>query len=205
MELQLVVFSLAEEAFGVPVDQVREIIRFTEITKIPKAPPSVLGVLNLRGHIIPVISLRERFGFVPLEVDSATRIVVAEVQGQTVGFVVDTVAEVLRMDDSTIEPAPVTDASVNSSFIKGLGKIEDRIIILLDLGKVFDFFALPAQTASKLLGRANRGGASPWWPKRSVNWRSSLGKQPNKSPVSCGRFRARPPGQSIGWMPEPER
>jgi purine-binding chemotaxis protein CheW len=142
MELQLVVFTLAQEDFGVPIDQVREIIRFTEITKIPKAPLSVMGVINLRGQVIPVIALRERFGFPAKEVDGSTRIIVADMAGQTVGFVVDNVTEVLRIDDSTVEPAPTITASVNTSFIRAIGKVEDRIIILLDLAKVFDFSSL---------------------------------------------------------------
>lgn len=138
MELQMVVFNLADETFGVPIEQVREIIRFTSVTAMPKAPASVLGVINLRGRVIPVFNLRERFGFGRAEVDSATRIIVSEVGDQTTGFVVDSVTEVLRLDDSSIEPPPASAAGVQGSFIRGIGKVGDRLVILLDLDKVFD-------------------------------------------------------------------
>lgn len=144
MEIQLVVFSLAGEDFGVPIAQVREINRLVPITAIPKAPPSVLGVINLRGNVTPVMSLRERFGFPRDTSDEATRIVVSEVGAETVGFVVDAVTEVLRVDDSAIEAAPESAAGVAAEFIKGIGKVDDRLIIVLDLEKVFDFKLSPA-------------------------------------------------------------
>jgi purine-binding chemotaxis protein CheW len=144
MELQVVVFRLADEDYGVPIDQVREINRLVPITAVPKAPASVLGVINLREQIIPVISLRERFNL-PREANSeATRIVVSEVGGQTVGFVVDSVNEVLRLGEECIEPAPPSTTGVDTAFIKGIGKLGDRLIIMLDLEKVFD---LSGQTA----------------------------------------------------------
>jgi purine-binding chemotaxis protein CheW len=138
MELQLVVFSLAEESFGVPIDQVREIIRFTSVTSMPKAPDGVLGVINLRGKVIPVVSLRERFGFAQKDPDETTRIVVSDVGGQTVGFVVDAVNEVLRISDADDEPAPTTTSTAVASLIKGIGKVNGRLIILLDSERVFD-------------------------------------------------------------------
>lgn len=142
MEVQLVIFRLGGEDFGVPISQVREINRLVPITAIPKAPPSVLGVINLRGKVIPVISLRERFGFDKESADDATRIVVSEVGGQIVGFVVDAVTEVLRLDDASIEPAPESAAGVDSHFIRGIGKLSDRLVIVLDLEKAFDFTLL---------------------------------------------------------------
>jgi purine-binding chemotaxis protein CheW len=142
MEIQLVVFSLGDEDFGVPIAQVREINRLVPITAIPKAPPSVLGVINLRGKVIPVICLRERFGFPAAIHDEATRIVVSEIAGQTVGFVVDAVTEVLRLEDSAIEPAPESASGVDAAFLKGIGKLDNRLIIVLDLERVFDFSQL---------------------------------------------------------------
>lgn len=138
MELQLVVFNLGEEDFGVAIDQVREIIRMTGITTVPKAPASVLGVINLRGKVIPVVSLRERFGFEAQEPTEATRIVVCDMGDQTVGFVVDAVTEVLRVGDEAIEPAPQAATGVESRFISGIGKVDDRLIIVLDLEQVFN-------------------------------------------------------------------
>jgi purine-binding chemotaxis protein CheW len=142
MELQLVVFKLADEDFGVPIEQVREIIRLVQITHVPKAPSSVLGVINLRGKVIPVISLRDRFGLKKDGTDESTRIIVSDVGSQNVGFVVDAVTEVLRLDESSVEAAPERAAGVDSAFIKGIGKVEDRLIIVLDLEKVFDLSAL---------------------------------------------------------------
>ncbi|MGE5507201.1 MAG: chemotaxis protein CheW [Chitinophagales bacterium] len=139
MELQVVVFRLADEDYGVPIEQVREINRLVPITAVPKAPASVLGVINLREQIIPVVSLRERFGFAREANDDATRIVVSEVGGQTVGFVVDSVNEVLRLGEEAIEPAPPSTAGVDSAFIKGIGRLGDRLIIMLDLERIFDF------------------------------------------------------------------
>lgn len=144
MELQLVVFTLEKQDFGVPIDQVREIIRYSQVTSMPKAPESVLGVINLRSKVIPVISLRERFDLAKRDLDDATRIVVSDVAGQTVGFVVDEVTEVLRIAEESVEPAPATTSSVDSAFIRGIGKIDDRLIILLDLERVFDYSTLPA-------------------------------------------------------------
>lgn len=144
MELQLVVFKLDSEDFGAPIEQIREINRLVPITSVPKAPLSVLGVINLRGKVIPVISLRERFGFRKVTPDGYTRIVVSDVGGQTVGFVVDAVTEVLNLDDGAIEPAPESAAGVDSAFLRGIGKVGNRLILLLDLEQVFDF-ALPAK------------------------------------------------------------
>jgi purine-binding chemotaxis protein CheW len=137
-----VIFKLGSEDFGARIEQIREINRMVPITHVPKAPRSVLGIVNLRGKVIPVLSLRERFGFKRVAEDGYTRIVVSEVAGQTIGFVVDAVTEVLGMDDSTIEPPPEGAAGVDSAFIKGIGKVEERLIIVLDLERVFDLRSL---------------------------------------------------------------
>lgn len=147
MELFLVVFTLNHEDFAVPIEQVREINRLVQITPLPKAPQSILGLINLRGRVIPVVSLRERFGLPRGETNDASRIVVGEVGGQTVGFLVDAVTEVMRLDGSCIEPSPQAVSGIDSTFIKGLGKMDDRIIILLDLTKVFDFSTMPTAVA----------------------------------------------------------
>ncbi len=147
LELYLVVFRLNDEEFGVPVDQVREIDRLTHITALPKAPPGVLGVINLRGRVIPVVSLRERFGFPGAGTTEVSRIVVSDVDGQFVGFVADAVTEVLQLDGSSIEPLPETSPAVYSPFIDGLGRVGERTIILLDLAKVFDFLTRPRVAA----------------------------------------------------------
>lgn len=139
VEVQLVVCRLAGGDYGVPIEQVKEINRYVEVTRIPKAPASVLGVINLRGQVIPVVSLRERFGFPPEQIDAATRIIVSDVR---VGFVVDGVTEVLRLDSGTIVPPPETTKGMDSVFIKGIAKLGERLIIVLDLEKIIDFSLL---------------------------------------------------------------
>lgn len=133
--LQLVSFRLGGEEFGVDIMQVQEIIRMQNITAVPNAPDFVEGVINLRGRVIPIIDLRKRFGLDCKEHDKATRIVVVKVDEITVGLVVDEVSEVLRIPADTVEPPPPIVAGVESDYIKGVGKLDDRLLILLDLSK----------------------------------------------------------------------
>lgn len=131
--MQLVTFSIGEEEFGVDILKVQEIIRTMEITKVPRAPHFVVGVINLRGKVIPIIDLRKRFGLSSREHDKHTRIIVIEINNMIVGFVVDSVSEVLRIPASTVEPPPPVVAGLESEYISGVGKLEDRLLILLDL------------------------------------------------------------------------
>ena len=131
--LQLVTFSIGEEEFGVNILKVQEIIRTMEITKVPRAPEFVEGVINLRGKVIPVVNMRTRFSMPALEHDGNTRIVVMEFNQKIVGFLVDGVSEVLRIPASTVEPAPPVVCGIGSEYIRGVGKLEDRLLILLDL------------------------------------------------------------------------
>lgn len=131
--IQLVTFRIGEEEFGVDILKVQEIIRMMPITKVPNAPSFVEGVINLRGKVIPVIDMRRRFGMEGAVHDSQTRIKVMDLQGQVVGFVVDAVREVLRIKESTIEPPPPIVAGVGSEYMRGVGKLDDRLLILLDL------------------------------------------------------------------------
>ncbi|MBQ3059765.1 MAG: purine-binding chemotaxis protein CheW [Desulfovibrio sp.] len=134
--LQLVTFSIGEEEFGVNILKVQEIIRTMEITKVPRAPEFVEGVINLRGKVIPIIDLRRRFGLAPKVHDKNTRIIVIEINNIIVGFVVDAVSEVLRIPASTVEPPPPVVAGVDSDYISGVGKLQDRLLIMLDLDKL---------------------------------------------------------------------
>jgi purine-binding chemotaxis protein CheW len=135
--LQLVSFKLGEEEFGVDILKVQEINRLVEITKVPRAPGFVEGVINLRGKVIPIIDLRKRFGLDLKEHDKDTRIVVVDIDGSIMGMIVDAVSEVLRLPTSTIEPAPEIATSIDSEYIRGVAKLEDRLLIFLDLSKVF--------------------------------------------------------------------
>lgn len=134
--LQLVTFSIGEEEFGVDILKVQEIIRTMEITKVPRAPEFVEGVINLRGKVIPIIDLRRRFGLDFKTHDKDTRIIVIEINNIVVGFVVDAVSEVLRIPANTVEPPPPVVAGVDSDYISGVGKLQDRLLILLDLDKL---------------------------------------------------------------------
>ena len=134
--LQLVSFQLGEEEFGVDILKVQEINRMLEITKVPNSPVFVDGVINLRGKVIPILNLRQRFGLEKKEIDKKTRIVVVDIDGKVVGVVVDAVSEVLRLPVDTVEPPPSMVAGVESEYIKGVGKLEDRLLILLDLNKL---------------------------------------------------------------------
>ncbi|MEA4857844.1 MAG: chemotaxis protein CheW [Solidesulfovibrio sp.] len=134
--LQLVTFSIGEEEFGVDILSVQEIIRMMDITKVPRAPEFVEGVINLRGKVIPIIDLRRRFGLATRDHDKHTRIIVIEINNMIVGFVVDSVSEVLRIPASTVEPPPPVVSGLESEYISGVGKLEDRLLILLDLNKL---------------------------------------------------------------------
>jgi len=134
--LQLVSFKIGNEEFGVDILKVQEINRMMEITTVPNAPEFVDGVVNLRGRIIPVIDLRTRLNMPRNKHDHNTRIVVVELSGKTVGFIVDEVSEVLRIPRNITEPPPDMVAGINAEYITAVGKLEDRLLILLDLEKV---------------------------------------------------------------------
>ena len=133
---QLVVFCLANEYYGVDISSVNTIIRMQEITAIPKAPVFVEGVINLRGSIVPVIDLRKRFGLVLGEYTKSSRIVVVETEGLLIGLIVDAVAETLRLSADAIEPPSPVISSVDSDYLRGVGKQDNRLVILLDMNKV---------------------------------------------------------------------
>jgi len=135
-EMQLVVFSLGREEFAVEVTQVREIMRMEEITRMPKSPHFVEGIINLRGQIIAVVELAKRLNLEAGERDSDTRIIVVEAEDIKVGMIVDSVSEVLRVDAEEVEPSPTLATDISSAFLQGVVKKDNRLIILLDLTKV---------------------------------------------------------------------
>jgi purine-binding chemotaxis protein CheW len=136
MEDQIVVFELGSEHFGVKISAVESIIKMQAITKMPHAPEFVEGVTNLRGKVLPVIELRKRFGLERREADRNSRIIVISEGGTEVGMIVDGVSEVLTVNEQAVEAAPAITASVDSTFITGIAKIDQRLVILLDLGRV---------------------------------------------------------------------
>ncbi|WP_407355855.1 chemotaxis protein CheW [Methanolobus sp. WCC5] len=137
--LQMVVFQLGGEEFGVEIMKVQEIIRMPEITQIPQSPDFVEGVINLRGRIIVVINLDKRFNLKSKEIDEHSRIIVVEIGDNVVGMIVDSVNEVLRFPMSNVDPAPeLVMSGVSREYITGVGKLDDRLLILLDLAKVLN-------------------------------------------------------------------
>ena len=134
--LELVSFKIGNEEFGVDISNVKEIIKMIQITKVPNSPDFVEGVINLRGRVIPVIDLRSRLQVEKKKQDKDTRIIVVELNNKTVGFIVDAVSEVLRIPASITEAPPEMVTGYNSDFIQSVGKLEDRLLILIDLSKV---------------------------------------------------------------------
>jgi purine-binding chemotaxis protein CheW len=134
--LQLVSFNIGEEEFGVDILRVQEINRMVDITRVPNAPDYVVGVINLRGKVIPIIDLRRRLGMPTREYGKDTRIVVLEIDGKVIGFIVDSVNEVLRIDKNITEPPPPMVSGIDSEYITAIGKLEDRLLILLDLNRI---------------------------------------------------------------------
>ena len=143
-EEQLVAFKLGEEVYGVDIALIHEIIRWREITAIPRAASEIEGVINLRGKIVPVLDLRKRLGLPLAEHDGATRIIVAETADSTVGLIVDSVVGVLRIPQASIEPPAPLVASVDIDAIRGIGKISDTLVILLNMDRALNInSALP--------------------------------------------------------------
>ena len=133
--MQLVSFHVGGEEFGLDILRVQEIIRIQPLTRVPNSPDFVDGVINLRGKVIPVIALRKRFGLPDQANDKQTRIVVIEVNGNVLGFIVDSVSEVLRIPADTVEPPPRL-GKVEREYVSGVGKLDDRLLILLDVDRL---------------------------------------------------------------------
>ena len=136
-EIQVVIFRLGKEEFGARIDQVKEIIEMSHITRMLKAPSFIEGVINLRGQVIAVVDLAGRFDLSASERGEETRIVVVDVDDNIVGMIVDFVPEVLRISVEDIGPTPaLIESRIDTRYIEGIGKIDDRLFVLLNLSKV---------------------------------------------------------------------
>ena len=137
--IQLVSFALAGEEYGVEVLKVREIIRMPIITKMPNTPQYIEGIINLRGMVIPIISLRKRFGLSANEQSSHTRIIIMDAAGTMNGFIVDAVSEVVRIHSSDIQPPPsmVSSGNIGQEFITGVFNHAERLMIIMDIDQMF--------------------------------------------------------------------
>ena len=136
-EFQVVVCQLGPESYGLDISSVYEIIRFQECTAVPASPSFVDGVINLRGRIIPVVDMASRFGLRRSETTKSTRIIVAGTTGMRVGLVVDAVTEVLMIPEDAVEDTPNVAAGYDSAYIRGIAKLSEELVILLDLRALF--------------------------------------------------------------------
>lgn len=138
---QFLTFSLAEDVFAIDVIKAREVLDFSKVTQVPQTPDYMLGVINLRGSVVPVIDMRRKFNMKETDRTRNSCIVVVEVDvdgdAVTVGALVDSVSEVIDLNPSQIEPPPRIGTRLNTEFIKGMGNLDDRFVIILDIDKVF--------------------------------------------------------------------
>ncbi len=138
---QYLTYKLDDEVFALDISKVREVLDFTTITKVPRTPEFMRGVINLRGSVVPVVDLRLKFGMTRTEKTVNTCVIIVEVgvDGETVilGALADSVQEVIELEPGHIEPAPRIGTKLNTEFIKGMGKQNERFIIILDIDKVF--------------------------------------------------------------------
>lgn len=135
-DLQIVVFRLSSEEYALPITKVKDINRFMPLTKMPKSPAFMKGVINLRGEIIPVVDLRERFGLTANEANDDSRIMIVDFNNQLIGVVVDGVTEVITIPTAEIDIPPAT-SKLNIKQVPGIGKFNNRLLILLDIDEVF--------------------------------------------------------------------
>ena len=156
-DLHIVGFRVGRETFGVPIHLVHEIVRVPEITAVPDAPECVEGVMNLRGRIISVIDLRKRFGEKQIQPGKRNRVLVVEVEGRMFGLIVDAASEVLKIPHSQVEPAPDVFEEGELNYVTGVGKLDTRLIILIELSKVLERGAIRRLTEFTDPGNSSQG------------------------------------------------
>jgi len=132
---QIITFRIEDEEYGLEILKVKEVIRIKEITRLPKAPSFVKGVINLRGDVIPIIDLRDKFGLSQREYSEMTRVIVAEVDNKSIGMVVDSVSHVIRISSDQIDPSPLI-SGLASEYVRGVVKLGERLIVLLNIDKI---------------------------------------------------------------------
>lgn len=134
--LQIILFSVGDVTYAVPIKNVFYIEKYSKPTVIPNSPPFIEGVINLRGAVIPVLDLRKRFGIENTQITNKTKIIIVGIDNRKFGFIVDTVSEVITIDTSEIEPTLPTVSGLKSEFIYGIGKIKEKLVIILKIEKV---------------------------------------------------------------------
>jgi purine-binding chemotaxis protein CheW len=136
--IQLVGFRLDNEDYAIAITKIQEIILMKPITRIPQVPDFIEGLINLRGSVIPIVNLRKRFGLASREVDDETRTIVVNIHDKTVGCIVDAVTQVMRINRDQIQPPPLSVLAISHQYIAGLARLEDRLLIVLDIERLFD-------------------------------------------------------------------
>ena len=136
MEVQMVAFKLEKEEFAIDIQQVREVLKMSRVTPLPQSAYYIEGVINLRGEVIPVIDLRKRFELHQEDRGEQTRIIIVEIDNNDVGLIVDSVTEVLRFSAAAIQPPPTHIAGTRTDLIRGVGKLDERLLIILNLEKI---------------------------------------------------------------------
>lgn len=134
--LHVVSFRLRHEEYAIEITKVKEIILLEGITRIPQVPEFIEGIINLRGNVIPIIDLRKRFGLSADERTEHTRIIVTRMEGRIIGLIVDSVSQVMKIPKVDVQPSPDAIASVAGEYILGIGKVDERMIILLDIERI---------------------------------------------------------------------
>ena len=133
---QFVMFLVGDEVFGVDISQAREIIKLQEMLRVPNTPPYIEGLINLRGKVLTVFNLRKRLGFNEQEFDENCKIIIVNYNDMAIGFTVDLVSEILRVPEENLEDTPPSIKCVDSRFLSGVAKIDDKLVLLLDLTRV---------------------------------------------------------------------
>jgi len=154
--MQIVVFGIGKELFGVSIEEVHEIVRVPEITAVPDAPPFLEGMINLRGKVLPVIDLRRRLRLAEGQRNKHTRVLIAEDEGRLVGLLVDAVSEVIRVPEGALEPPPEMISSIGVEYLSAVAKADGRLISLLNFRKVLGLDDLKRATAAARAPRDNQ-------------------------------------------------
>ena len=161
-QIQLVGVKLGDEEYAIDVLKINTIIRSIEITIVPRMESYILGVMNLRGKVVPVIDLRVRFNLAKNDFDKATRIIVVNINNENIGFVVDEVTEVMRIKRSMVEPTPPLVGSIGQEYILGICKYDSRLIMLLDIDRVInESEASESELRKKMLGSTKQTVMAP--------------------------------------------
>lgn len=135
-DIQMVAFGLCGERYAIDILRVQEIVMMTNITRMPKCPEFIEGVVNLRGHVIPIVDMRKRFSLEPKSYDGNTRIIIVDIGGETVGIIVDEVYQVIQLPKNAISQPSAIIAGISAEYLKGIGRLGDSMMIILDLEKI---------------------------------------------------------------------